>query len=172
VLVPAEMSELAREARTIARGRIVAAEARWLQGRRGIETVITLEAESYLKGPLGPIVQFRVPGGQLGAYRQIVIGAPVFAEGQRVVVFLGAQGPRLPWLLGLSQGVYRVSQSAGAWMVHASPAPGATARAGARGVTAGAAIRREPIALAAFEEQVRRIASAPPAAGRPRAVPR
>ena len=71
VVVPADLGELSRDALAIARGRVVALDARWTDDRRRVETLVTLEAESYLKGALGPVVQFRVPGGRLGRYRSI-----------------------------------------------------------------------------------------------------
>jgi hypothetical protein len=141
VLVPADLTGLTRDAQTIARGRVVAVEARWLAGRRGIETLVTLATESYLKGPLGPTVQFRVPGGQIGAYRNIVVGAPEFAEGQRVIVFLGGTSPRVPWVLGMNQGVFRLVLERGAWIVRGDP-------------------RIQAVSLAAFERDVRAMAVA------------
>jgi hypothetical protein len=118
VLMPTDLGELSRDARAIARGRVVAVAAQWTDGRRTIETMVTLETETYLKGQLGATVQFRVPGGLLGRYRNIVVGAPQFAVGQRVIVFLGARGPTVPYVLGLSQGVFRLAQTAGGeWMV-------------------------------------------------------
>jgi hypothetical protein len=118
VLVPTDLGELSRDARAIARGRIVAVDAQWTEGRRTIETMVTLQTETYLKGQLGDTVQFRVPGGVLGRFRNIVIGAPQFLVGQRVIVFLGAQGPTIPYVLGLNQGVFRLVQSdEGNWIV-------------------------------------------------------
>jgi hypothetical protein len=118
VLVPTDLGELSRDARAIARGQIVAVDAQWTGGRRSIETIVTLETETYLKGRLGDTVQFRVPGGALGRYRNVVVGAPRFVVGQRVIVFLGAQGPTIPYVLGLSQGVFRLGQtSGGEWLV-------------------------------------------------------
>src|SRR5262245_33371455 len=99
VLVPADLGELSRDARAIVRGRIVAVDAQWTAGRRTIETMVTLQTETYLKGQLGDTVQFRVPGGVLGRYRNVVVGAPEFFVGQRVIVFLGAQGPTIPYVL-------------------------------------------------------------------------
>src|SRR5690349_3547540 len=84
VIVPADLGELSRDARAIARGRVVAVVPQWTDGRRTIETIVTLEAETYLKGQLGQTVQFRVPGGSLGRFHNIVVGAPLFAVGQRV----------------------------------------------------------------------------------------
>src|SRR5262249_40271020 len=108
VLIPADLGELATDARTIARGRVVAVDARWTDDRRTIETIVTLEVESYLKGELGSEVRFSVPGGTLGRYRNIVVGAPQFAIGQRAIVFLAARGPSVPYVVGFSQGVFRI----------------------------------------------------------------
>ena len=123
VLVPADLSELSRDAGAIVRGQVVATESRWTADRRSIETLVTVEVETSLKGSLGSTVQFLVPGGTLGRYRNVVIGAPAFDTGQRVVVFLGWTGPSYPYLLGLSQGVFRVLPNAAgtAWMVRQTP---------------------------------------------------
>ncbi|PYR26043.1 MAG: hypothetical protein DMF98_10240, partial [Acidobacteria bacterium] len=69
----------------------------------------TLEVERYLKGSLGDSLEFRVPGGEFGRFRSVVVGAPEFAVDERIVVFLGAKGPAIPYVLGLSQGVFRVA---------------------------------------------------------------
>jgi hypothetical protein len=108
VLVSADLPELVADARAIVHGRVVATQPRMAEGSRTIETVVTLAADEYLKGDLGARVSLRVPGGQLGFRRSVVIGAPVFAPGDQVVLFLGGSGPSLPWILGLNQGVYRV----------------------------------------------------------------
>jgi hypothetical protein len=108
VYVAANLKELTTEARAVALGRVVALEARWLEDRSGIETLVTLEVETYAKGDFGKAVTLRVPGGQMGPYRSLMLGAPTFREGEDVVVFLGASGPAIPHLVGLAQGVYRV----------------------------------------------------------------
>lgn len=123
VLVPADVAELARDAGAIVRGHVVSTEARWTADRRSIETLVTVEAEASLKGPLGSTVQFLVPGGTLGRYRNLVVGAPEFAAGQHVLVFLGWTGPSYPYLMGLGQGVFRVSPNAAGsgWVVRQTP---------------------------------------------------
>lgn len=122
VVVPVDLSELSHEARAIARGRIIAVDARWSDDRRSIETIVTMAAETYLKGQLGDVVQFRVPGGVLGRYRSVMVGAPQFVTGQRVIVFLGARGPTVPYVLGLNQGVFHMAQSeTGEWTVVPPP---------------------------------------------------
>jgi hypothetical protein len=154
VLVGADLGELSRDAIAIARGRVVAVDARWVEGRRTIETIVTLEVERYLKGSLGDSLEFRVPGGEFGRFRSVVVGAPEFAVDERIVVFLGAKGPAIPYVLGLSQGVFRVARAADAsgWVV-ASPAffPSSPARVP---IVRGDATRR-PLALAEFEQRIR-----------------
>jgi hypothetical protein len=119
VLIPADLGELSRDARAIVRGRVAALDAQWTDDRGSIETMVTLEVESYLKGALGATLRFRVPGGELGRFRSIVVGAPEFAIDQHVVVFLGARGPSVPYVLGLSQGVFRLVRATddSGWMV-------------------------------------------------------
>ena len=108
VLVPADLTALTTDATAIVHGRVVDVRAEWLEGRRAIETYVTVAAATYLKGDLGTAVTLRVPGGRMGAYRSFIVGAPVFTVGDEVVLFLGSQGPSIPYVLGLSQGVYRV----------------------------------------------------------------
>src|SRR3954454_13514148 len=128
VLIPADLGELSRDAVAIARGRVAALDAQRTGDRGTIETIVTLEVESYLKGSLGSTLRFRVPGGELGRFRSIVVGAPEFVVDQRVVVFLGANGPSVPHVLGLNQGVFRMSRSADSagWIVTSPVLPPAT----------------------------------------------
>ena len=157
VLIPADLGELSRDAVAIARGRVTALDAQWTEDRGTIETIVTLEVESYLKGGLGSTVRFRVPGGELGRFRSIVVGAPAFAVDERVVVFLGAHGPSVPHVLGLSQGIFRVARAAdnSGWLVTSPvllPAASGTVR-----VVRGDPSRRA-VALADFEQTVRVLA--------------
>ena len=79
-----------------------------MDGRRRIESWVTVTVERYFKGDLGETITFRTPGGTFGAYRTVVVGAPVLAEGDDVVLFLGARAPAVPYVIGLNQGVFRV----------------------------------------------------------------
>jgi hypothetical protein len=110
VVVQAELPELVAEARTIVHGRVISTEPRAVNGGRSIETLVVIEADDYLKGNLGSRLAIRVPGGQIGVRRAVVIGAPVFRSGDHVVLFLAGAGPALPWIVGLNQGVFRVRQ--------------------------------------------------------------
>jgi lipid-A-disaccharide synthase len=156
VLLPADLGDLSRGAYAIARGSIVAVDTQWTTAdHRSIETIVTMRADTWLKGDLGGTVRFRVPGGRLGRYRSLVVGAPSFDAGQQVVVFFGAAPPALPYVLGLGQGVYRVAQ-AGAGLV-VTPPPVMPEAGAPRRVARGDAARR-PVALADFERRVRMLA--------------
>lgn len=108
VLVPADLVELSRDAAAIVHGTVTSVRPVWADGRRRIETVVTLDVAQSIKGGLTGTISFKVPGGELGRYRSVMVGAPSFREGDEVVVFLGSAPPALPYLLGMGQGVYRV----------------------------------------------------------------
>ena len=110
VLVPADVAELSRSATAIVRGTILLVRCEWADGRRRVETIVTVSVEQTLKGGFGRTVSFKVPGGDMGRYRSVMIGAPTFREGEEVFLFLGGEAPELPHLLGLGQGVYRVQR--------------------------------------------------------------
>lgn len=157
VLISADLGELSRDALAIARGRVTALDAQWTEDRGTIETIVTLEVESYLKGGLGSTLKFRVPGGELGRFRSIVVGAPEFAVDQRIIVFLGARGPSVPHVLGLSQGVFRMARASdnSEWLVTSPVLLPATT--GAVRLVRGDPSRRA-VALADFEQTVRTLA--------------
>ena len=159
VIVPIDLGELSREAKAIARGRVSAVTGRWTDDRRTIETVVTLDVDRYLKGSFGPTIAFRVPGGVLGRYRSIVVGAPQFAVGDRVVVFLGANGPMVPFVVGFNQGVYRLQVAAdgSGWLV--TPPPNLPSATVSTPVVRGDP-SRQPQTLAEFEQRVVSLARA------------
>ncbi len=88
VLVPAEFSEIVGGSEIIAYARIVDVRPEWADGRRWIDSVVTAEVVSYMKGGSGETISFKVPGGRLGRYRSVVVGAPVFARGDEAMLFL------------------------------------------------------------------------------------
>ena len=159
VLVPGTLNELVRDARVVVIGRVVEVRAQWTEGRRRVETVVVVEADAYLKGDYGPRLAFKVPGGEMGRYRSVMVGAPVFREGDEVVLFLDADGPVLPHLVGFSQGVLRLSRvrGTGRTMVLAPPLDmtGGAAQAIARGDAS-----RAPVAIEVFAATVRAIVTA------------
>ena len=156
VLVAADLSELVASAAVIVHGRVVNTEAQWLEGRRGIETLVTLEVEDALKGASIREVTFRVPGGQMGPYRSVMPGTPSFGEGDEVIVFLGGSGPAIPHLVGFSQGVFRVSGDGEAGRVVRGSVPLAVPPSATRMARGDGAVGPTP--LASFEDRVRTLA--------------
>ena len=155
VVLPASLGELVTGARAIVHGHVVAIEPRWADGRRQIETFVTVRVDEYLKGDLGAEVTFKVPGGQIGPYRRVIVGAPTFREGEEVVVFLNAQGPAVPWISGLNQGVFRVGHNAAGVKV---VIPGVSLTAGEGGPVRRGRTSRERVPLRAFTEDVKVLA--------------
>src|SRR5918993_1575254 len=110
VLLPAEFREIVGESEIIAYGRVLEAAAEVSPDRKEIATVVTFEVGTYLKGREGATLTFRVPGGQVGRYRSITVGAPTFEPGDEAVLFLRRREDGLPFVFGLNQGVFRVQR--------------------------------------------------------------
>jgi hypothetical protein len=108
VLVAAEFREIVAGSQVIVYGRIADVRPEWSTDRRRIDTIVTVEAGSYFKGGPASVVTFRVPGGQIGPYKNVMVGAPEFQPGEEAVLFLRADGPAMAHVFGLSQGVFRV----------------------------------------------------------------
>src|SRR5438093_9679957 len=113
VFIPADFTELVTESRAIVHGRVVDVRAQTTGDRRSIETLVTLTAVDHLKGNLGSTVVFKVPGGQIGRYRRVLVGAPVFERDDEVIVFLYATSPSIPHLSGWRQDAFRLALHTG-----------------------------------------------------------
>jgi hypothetical protein len=150
VIVPVDFSEMVASSELVVHGRVVGVRSQITGDRRTIETVVTVSVIDALKGEPGTTVYFRVPGGQVGRYRRVMIGAPQFAEGEEVVLFLRGRPPVVPMPFGLSQGVYRVARgSDGRSMVTPLMIPEAPGRS-VRGDPA-----RRPLEMSVFARDVR-----------------
>jgi hypothetical protein len=154
VLLPADFTQMVSESQLIVHARIIDVQGELVGNRRTIESLITVAVLSPLKGVTSGEVVFRVPGGRVGRYRRIFVGAPVFKPGEEVVLFLKSRVPAIPVPFGLSQGVYRVSRATGTPMVIPVPPTEAVV-----GTPRGDSSRR-PVALDEFARQVRLVAGA------------
>ncbi len=166
IVVPADFAELTVEAGAIAHGRIVRVEARQ-DDRLRVERLVTLQVLEYFKGGWGNVVQFRMPGGTLGRYQTVMIGAPDFAEGEEVVLFLGARPdddrdrPARPYVIGMHQGVYRViADQAGRRMVTPPLVLGAGVE-GTSSPTKRGDVNRVPVELREFQGRIAAALAAP-----------
>jgi hypothetical protein len=157
VVVPAEFSEMVTASELVVHGRVVDIRPQIVGDRRTIETVVTLTVLGALKGQPGATVYFRVPGGQIGRYRRFMVGAPAFASGDEVVLFLKGRPPAVPFPFGLSQGVYRVVHDANGRSLVTPPIVSQAAGRVVRGDGS-----RRPLELSAFTRNVRAIAERQP----------
>ena len=164
-LVPAEFAQMAQESELIVHGTVVRVDAQLAGSSRSIESLITLQVSDTLKGTAAEQTVFRVPGGKVGRYRSVMVGAPQFAPGDEVFLFLKGRAPAIAMPYGLSQGVYRVARAGATALV--TP----VVVAGMSRVVRGDPARR-PLDPAAFTKQVQSaLTPAAPTDGR-RAVPR
>src|SRR3954468_22262586 len=99
VILPIEFRELVATSSAIVHAHVTDVRSAYVDGRRSIETFVTIAADEYYKGNLGEHVTFLVPGGEIGRYRTIFIGAPQFHEGDEVVLFLKSAGG-MPYVVG------------------------------------------------------------------------
>ena len=109
VLLPAEFREVVNGSDIIAYGRVVETRVEWSDDRKNVDTLVTFQVGTYLKGGPGDTLVFKVPGGTIGRFRNVLVGAPQFSSGDEAVLFLNSRGREFPSVFGLNQGVFRVS---------------------------------------------------------------
>lgn len=154
VLVPAEFREVVEGSHVIVHGRVLDVRPAWTADRRRIESIVTMQAGTYLKGGPGDTVTFRVPGGQIGRFKTFMVGAPEFRAGEEAILFLRAQGPGVAHVFGLNQGVFRVRTEARTGRRLVVPPAMLADGNDAVPVKRGAA-ERKPLPLETFAVQVR-----------------
>jgi len=163
VLVPAEFREVVQGSELIAYGRIVDVRPQWADNRTRIDTIVTLEVASWLKGGSDGTITFKVPGGEMGRYRSVMVGAPTFQPGDEAVLFLKSDGSDLPVVFGLNQGVFRVKIDPETGRRLVVP-PALMASGNTPEVVRRGAANRRPVALDEFGAQVRSVLAQPGAA--------
>jgi hypothetical protein len=156
VVVPADFREMVAASQTIVHGRVVDVQSYETAGRRTIESLVTVQVVEAIKGAPGSTAYFKLPGGQVGRYRRVMVGAPQCARGDEVVLFLKGSAPVVPMPFGLTQGIYRVNRDATG---QATVMPMIQLDAG-RLVRGNPSTR--PLDLSAFTALVRTVANARP----------
>lgn len=160
VELPVEFGEMVQGSQLVVHGRVVDVRSQQTGDRRSIETLVTVAVTDALKGRPGDTVSFRLPGGEVGRYRRVVVGVPRLTAGDDVIVFLRGSAPQLPTIFGLSQGLYRVMRTADGRAVVA-PAPLMAPAVGVERIVRGDPAR-QPLALEAFAREVLARAEARP----------
>jgi hypothetical protein len=156
VLVPAEFREIVAGSEIIVHARVVDVRPEWVNGRRRIESVVTIEVLTPFKGGERRTLELKVPGGQIGRYRSVMVGAPSFKPGDEAFLFLDARGADEPRIFGLNQGVFRVRQDLRSGRQVVVPPPLMASSDKPEVVRRGSRLRR-PLELAAFGAQVRTV---------------
>ena len=123
-----------RHRRPIVHGRVVDVRSYETAGRKTIESLVTVAGRRGDQRPARSDGRhFKLPGGQVGRYRRVMVGAPQFTPGDEVVLFLKGSPPAVPMPFGLTQGVYqseRVMPPAARWSCRQSRAVAGPHRAG------------------------------------------
>ncbi len=163
-LVPAEFREIVGGSQIIAYGRVLDAAPELSDDRKRIETIVTFEVGTYLKGGPGETLTFRVPGGQIGRYRSILVGAPVFQSGDEAVLFLTKREDGVPRVFGLNQGVFRVQREERSQ--RRMVLPPLLARGESPEVVVRGSAARQPMALETFGARVTSIIAELASSGR------
>jgi len=146
-----DVGALTRSSRCVVQARVGSVSSLRSEAGR-ITTVVELVRLDTWAGPDAETLRMLVPGGVVDGLGQHVEGAPHFAPGEEVVLFLAAHGPAFQ-PVGLGQGVWRVDRSSpGAPLVRPEPLEGVLllTPSGTR-----AAALRTPMALEALRAQVR-----------------
>lgn len=168
IVIPAEFREVVSEAGLIVRCQVTDVRAVALP-EGGVESVVTIAVESVLKGQAASgFVSMRVPGGERGRIRHVMVGAPTFKPGQRALLFL-RQGVDRAWRpIGLTQGVYRVQAEPESGRPVVQPPVVAGRTATISGATVRGDARRRLMPVAEFESLVRLVLASPPGQAVPR----
>jgi hypothetical protein len=165
VLLPADFREIVNGSDIIAYGRVIDSTPQLTDDRGRVETVVTFQVGTYLKGGSDEQIVFKVPGGTVGRFRTVLVGAPAFRAGEEAVLFLTRRTGAAPAVFGLNQGVFRVRIDAQTGRrVVALPvllARGASAETIVRG-----ARERRPLLLERFGAEVRALMGRTPATPR------
>jgi hypothetical protein len=157
VIIPAEFREIVSGSQIIVHGRVVEVRSDWVDGRSRVESLVTIEAAAFYRGAPAATLTFRTPGGQVGRYKAVTVGAPEFKVGDEAVLFLKEQGPGVPPLIfGLNQGLFRVRVDArtGRRLVIRQPL---MARSDQPERVLRGERQRQPLTLDAFGAQVRAV---------------
>jgi hypothetical protein len=118
------LDEMAQKSTAIVRARVIGSHAGSHAGTSGtnIYTYFQLQVIETWKSAGQPTTEVAVPGGVAGGIRQSVNGAPELKPGQEYVLFLWTSRSGLTQVIGLSQGVFKLSEEGSGKAVAKRPA--------------------------------------------------
>ncbi|HUM12447.1 MAG TPA: hypothetical protein VLT82_15985 [Myxococcaceae bacterium] len=107
-----DVSSLTAQATDVVRGRVVSSTPAWTADHRRIVTRVEVEVLETWKGNATGRLTVLQPGGELDGIGQRVTGVAALGTGEELVLFLERSGPHHR-IVGLAQGVYRITSAAG-----------------------------------------------------------
>jgi hypothetical protein len=113
VVAPFDLDTLAVQADLVIRGTAESTSSSWSGDGRRIFSLTRVSVSSSIKGQAPTFIEILTPGGSVGKIGQKVWGAPEFAPGEQVILFLrkrphpAAALPRFE-VAGLAQGKFSV----------------------------------------------------------------
>jgi hypothetical protein len=146
VVVAKDFAALCGDADLIFVGTVGAVESRWVgDERQSIETLVTFEDLTWLKGEVQSSITLRFAGGSVDGLHMKVAGVPRFTVGERRVIF-AYDGAFVSPIVGFDQGALRVVEGAdGPRVVETATSPQASGPAGALRLGAPAAGAAVPL---------------------------
>ena len=106
-LVRLSFDDLARQATAITRARCLGSSSVWRNGEIWTET--EFEVLEVSKGTAPGILRISLPGGRVDHLRSHVDGVPEFRVGEEVYLFLWNARGSATYVLGWSQGTFRIA---------------------------------------------------------------
>ncbi len=157
VIVPLDFRQAVSESTVIVRGHVTDVRGRTIP--TGVESIVTVAIDRVLKGQADDFVSVHVPGGIVGRYRYVFVGAPTFVVGEQAVFLLKRGSDNALRIVGVSQGVYPIQTLPGASQPTVAPPPVAPQTATTGQVVRGDAQRRA-MSVPEFESLVRLVMAA------------
>lgn len=104
-------SDMVLKSSVVVRGTVVSSNAAFTGSL--IFTHYKVQVTESLKGQLSGTIDVMVPGGVANGVRQPVAGAPEFHPGEDYVLFLWTSKTGMTQVIGLTQGIFRVTGTGG-----------------------------------------------------------
>lgn len=108
-MIPLDLAALTASSEVVVHGRVTAMRAAWTSDHEAIYTDVTVHIDRVLAGPLsaGQDLVVRREGGVVDGVGMKVYGAPAFAQGEEVVLFVERRG-QARYVVGMAQGKLHV----------------------------------------------------------------
>lgn len=113
-VIPPTFDELVGQAEVIFEGTVTDVTSQWVGegGQRHIVSYVTFRVDDSIKGDAGASYTLRMLGGTVGDYTMGVTDAPVFARGERDILFVEKNGSQFIPLVGIMHGRFAIKRDA------------------------------------------------------------